>query len=136
MVKLLTGNGPRDLPAAEARGEALWIDAGDVETALGYRVENEGLCSGDSCVPWPKGFSPPAAGARFDVAGLWRRLGSPVVHDSAGEIWVLGEGAEIRARELESLEAPDFELEDLAGGKHTLSDYRGRKILLVTWASW
>ena len=30
----------------------------------------------------------------------------------------------------------DFELPDLDGKLHRLSDYRGQKVLLVTWASW
>jgi peroxiredoxin len=34
------------------------------------------------------------------------------------------------------LTAPDFTLPDLAGKPHTLSHLRGKKVLLVTWASW
>ena len=30
--------------------------------------------------------------------------------------------------------APDFELSDLAGGKHTLAEWRGRRVLLNFWA--
>jgi peroxiredoxin len=32
--------------------------------------------------------------------------------------------------------APDFTLADLAGKKHKLSDYRGKDVLLVFWATW
>ena len=32
--------------------------------------------------------------------------------------------------------APDFALPDLAGELHTLSEHRGKKVLLATWASW
>ncbi|TNF28653.1 MAG: TlpA family protein disulfide reductase [Deltaproteobacteria bacterium] len=32
--------------------------------------------------------------------------------------------------------APDFTLVDLDGVKHTLSDYRGQKVLLLFWAPW
>ena len=32
--------------------------------------------------------------------------------------------------------APDFELPDLAGVRRKLSDFRGKKVLLITWASW
>jgi hypothetical protein len=34
-----------------------------------------------------------------------------------------------------SVEAPDFTLPDLDGRMHSLSDYRGRKVVLFTWAS-
>lgn len=32
--------------------------------------------------------------------------------------------------------APDFALKDLAGREHKLSDYRGKKVMLVFWATW
>ena len=37
---------------------------------------------------------------------------------------------------LSSLKAPDFTLPDMSGKTHSLSDFRGKKVLLVTWASW
>ena len=54
----------------------------------------------------------------------------------AGDTWVLGTGAGERARALSSLQAPDFALPDLDGRRHALADQRGKKVLLVTWASW
>ena len=33
-------------------------------------------------------------------------------------------------------QAPDLTLEDVQGKRHTLSDYRGRNVLLVFWATW
>ena len=33
-------------------------------------------------------------------------------------------------------ELRDFTLPDLACTAHSLSDYRGQKVLLATWASW
>ncbi len=32
--------------------------------------------------------------------------------------------------------APDFTLTDLAGKQHNLSDYRGKNVMLVFWATW
>ena len=37
---------------------------------------------------------------------------------------------------LEAVSHPEFTLPDLDGTMHTLSDYRGQKILLVAYASW
>jgi hypothetical protein len=59
-----------------------------------------------------------------------------VVRDAAGEVWVLGTNAANRSSALASLEAPDFALQDLAGATFTLSQQRGKKVLLATWASW
>jgi peroxiredoxin len=33
-------------------------------------------------------------------------------------------------------DAPDFTVEDIAGKTHTLSDYRGRNVMVVFWATW
>jgi len=46
------------------------------------------------------------------------------------------ESARERQAALASLEAPDFALPDPTGRMHRLSDYRGKKVFLVTWASW
>ena len=75
-------------------------------------------------------------GDRLDLAAFWRHAGWPVAHDAASQLWVLGEDAARRAHALASLQAPDFELPDLDGHLHRLSDYRGRRVFLATWASW
>ena len=49
---------------------------------------------------------------------------------------VLGTSADDRSTSLQSLEAPDFSLPDLSGGTRTLSEHRGKKVMLGTWASW
>ena len=33
-------------------------------------------------------------------------------------------------------EAPDFTVTDLNGKKHTLSEYRGKNVMLIFWATW
>lgn len=126
------------LPRAVADGEALWMDRDELERASEWHWNAEGLCRGDTCMPIPRGAAgrPLIAGDRLDAAALWRYAGWPVVHDLSRRRWVLGEGASQRTDALTSLEAPDFELPDLEGRLHRLSDFRGRKVLLVTWASW
>jgi hypothetical protein len=122
---------------AEVAGDALWLPAATAASATGWELKAEGLCKGPVCVPLPPGRERELAdGGRVDVAALWRHLGKPAVHSADGGVWVLGESADTRSAALRSLEAPDFALPDPAGGSHRLSDYRGRKVLLVTWASW
>ena len=60
----------------------------------------------------------------------------PVAIDLDERAAYLGVSAAERAKALSSLEAPDFTLPDLDGRLHTLSAYRGKKILLVAYASW
>ena len=122
---------------ARANGEELWIGAGELERATGWSLKPEGFCRGDICVPVPPGRTAElVAGDEVHASAFWRRLNNPVVHDAIGEVWVLGSSATDRSTSLQSLEAPDFALPDLAGVERTLSEYRGKKVLLATWASW
>ncbi len=137
MVTILQGDRETTLPGGSGADDQLWLPAEALQAAIGWRLRPEGLCQGDACVPIPAGrqadFLRPG---QVNAAALWRHLGHPAVHDRAGEVWLLGLGAGERAARMASLQAPDFTLPDLAGRPHRLSDYRGRRVLLVSWASW
>jgi hypothetical protein len=62
--------------------------------------------------------------------------GRPVAVDRDERAAYLGISAAERAKALVSLEAPDFTLPDLDGRPHALSAQRGKKVLLVAYASW
>lgn len=120
-----------------AASESLWITQDELCDATGWRLRPEGLCQGSVCVPLgPEVTEKAVDGEQVDAASVWRSLGRPVLHDASHSTWMLGEAAEDRARQLASLEAPDFTLPDIEGKLHSLSDYRGQKVLLATWASW
>lgn len=137
MVTVMTESGEWAVPAAETSGDALWLPAREAEAATGYVAKPEGLCKGEVCVPVPAGRREEfVSGSRVNVAALWKHLGQPIVRSDRGHAWVLAESARDRAAALASLEAPDFTLPDPLGRLHSLSDYRGKKVLLVTWASW
>jgi hypothetical protein len=137
MVTVLYEQSETNCPTARADGENLWLGTPELERATGWSMKPQGLCRGDICVPVP-------AGQRADfvtddavnVAAFWRRMGNPVVRDDAFRVWVLGTSATHRSTSLQSLEAPDFGLADLAGVPQSLSQQRGKKVLLATWASW
>ena len=126
----------------------LWLEPSDAERITGWAHKPEGLCRGQTCVPVPRGreaefvvapstANPTTANAgAVNLSAFWRHMGHPAVHDEVGETWVLGIGSASRTGALKSLDAPDFTLPDLEGRRHTLSHYRGKKVLLATWASW
>ncbi len=123
-----------DFPAA-VDGEAVRVDASALADALGWHLRPQGLCRGDVCVP----VRDPArlvADGRIDVVELARLLDRPLAIDREERVAVLGASAATRADELTSLRAPDVALVDLDGRTRRLSDTRGKKTLLVTWASW
>lgn len=124
-------------PRSDRPVSELWLTASELEQLTGWKLAPEGLCKGAVCVPL--GASRRAgltAGDALHVSALWRDLDRPILYDAAHTTWILGEAASDRARDLATLEAPDFTLPDIEGKLHSLSDYRGHKVLLATWASW
>jgi hypothetical protein len=138
VVTLITDRGAVQVAAqADPQADALWMSPADIEQLLGWTLKPEGLCRAGVCVPL--GGRDAQRHVRLDaldIAGLWRRMAKPLRRSEDARIWLFGEAAGERTAALESLEAPDFTLPDLAGEPHSLVDYRGRKVLLATWASW
>ena len=119
---------------ASASADSIWIEASQLESATGFHLEPQGFCRGALCVPIP-----PSAKARFidgtrvNVAALAAQLRRPVVHDEAHSVVSVGPEPESR---LAGGEAPDFTLPDFDGVQHSLSQYRGKKVVIMSWASW
>lgn len=106
-----------------------------LQAALGWELKPQGLCKGERCIPL-SGRRELSNEKGVDLAGLARLLSRPLALDEEEGIAVLGASAAERAEQLRSLEAPDFALPDLEGQIHRLSDHRGKKVLLVAYASW
>lgn len=123
-------------PAAEhqvAVHDGLWMSPVDAERVTGWTLKPEGMCRADLCVPLPASALRPN---EVDVAAFWTKLGGPVIASDRRDVWALGAPADERNAQLEGLEAPDFTLPDIDGVPRTLSQLRGRKVFLATWASW
>ena len=137
MATLLLNNRAHPVPDSATLGDALWLETSSLEGTTGWTLKPEGVCRDEVCVPLPRGREAEfVRDSRFDFAGFARYMGQPVLHDTPTATWAFGEAAENRANSLRSLQAPDFTLPDMAGVQHSLSDYRGRKVFLVSWASW
>jgi len=114
-------------------GDELLVTPSALERATGWSTRTEGFCLGDRCVP--TGVAVEADG-RVNLAAFATRLHRPLVIETSERMVALGEAAADRIDSLQTLVAPDFELPDLSGHTHRLSDYRGKKILLASYASW
>lgn len=137
MITVLNEQSETNCAQARADGDDLWISAPELEAATGWSLKPEGLCRGDVCLPVPREHAADYVdGELLNAAAFWRRMQHPVVRADAGDVWVLGTGAADRGSSLSTLEAPDFALPDLAGTTWSLSQQRGKKVLLATWASW
>lgn len=132
-----------ELAGAAADRDRLWIPLADLERSTGWTAKPEGLCRGEICVPvpaarkadWLDGHD--GEGRRLDFAAFAAHLGHPVVRDGERGVWAFGPPADRGAASASGpVAAPEFRLPDLDGTLHSLSDYRGKKVLLYCWSSW
>jgi hypothetical protein len=72
----------------------------------------------------------------FNLSEFARLIKQPFAFDQKNGVWYFGARTGEQNGYLASLEAPNFTLPDLKGKMHSLADLRGKKVLLVTWASW
>ncbi len=124
---------------ARSDGSRLLADAAAFAAATGWELKPEGLCRDDVCVPVQDRDSLLAGDpdrGEIDLAAFASALGRPHAIDVDEGVIVVGESAGTVAERLRSLEAPDVTLADLDGAPVALSEYSGRKRILVTWASW
>ena len=138
-VTVLYGDHPPSATNASADDNNLWLSLAELQKATGWELKPQGACLDDVCVPIPVGREAEfirASGKEFNLAAFARHQGQPVVHDDTHQVWFFGEPAGVRSNTLASLQAPDFTLPDLDGKLHSLSQYQGKKIFLVSWASW
>ncbi len=65
-------------------------------------------------------------------------LGAKVLYDNLGSRMETGGLAtqETQAQEVQKQAAPDFTFYDAEGNAHSLSDFRGKPVILNFWASW
>jgi hypothetical protein len=137
---ILHGALETELAGAVAERDQLWVPLEDLERATGWTAKPEGLCRGEVCVPVPaarKADWIDEAGRRLDFAAFAAHLGHAVARDVDRGIWAFGPPADRGAPSASGpVAAPDVRLPDLDGQLHSLSDYRGKKVLLYCWSSW
>ena len=99
------------------------------------------MCTDKTCTPLPAArkteFVREESGTKwFNLTEFARLLKQPVAHDAKHQVWFFGPRPEEQNGYLANLTAPDFTLPDMNGKMHSLSDFRGKKVLLITWGSW
>ena len=77
--------------------------------------------------------------AYFNLSAFARKVGQTVVVDRDARVWSFGDIPIVRGQFVESRIAPDFEVpvnKERSGRSVRLADFRGKKVLVLTWASW
>jgi peroxiredoxin len=135
-------HGEEEIPIeAHAPGSDLWATPAELARFSGFELKPQGLCIEEICVPIP-----PAGDARLlhgqpsdvrvNAAELARRLGQGMAYDEERRVWSFGPVPATQRPFLERAQAPDFTLHDRSGRAVRLADFRGKKVVLVVWASW
>jgi len=120
---------------ADIHGDSVRLSPEALAEHLGWTLGPEGLCQGSVCIP-VRERDALIDDTGVDLAGFAGLLQRPLALDVGERAAALGISSLERRRSLTSLEAPDFTLPDLEGRLHSLSDHRGKKILLIAYASW
>ena len=122
----------------------LWLSLKDVTRVTKFVLKPQGMCRDTLCYPIPKARSKeflfntvkPKPTTWFNMSEFARLIHHPVAYDDAQSVWYFGAMPEQQNGYISSLIAPDFRLPDTKFQMHSLSDFRGKKVLLITWASW
>ena len=119
----------------------LWVTLTDLTRATRFEVKPKGVCRDELCFPISKTrrsafFMTGSKVKWFNLSEFARLVRQPSAYDEKHNVWYFGPRTEVQNGYLASLEAPAFTLPDISGKMHSLSDFRGKKVLLVTWASW
>jgi hypothetical protein len=108
------------------------VDRHELERRTGWKLEPQGACKGDVCVPLPGRL---LEGDTVDLETLAPLMGMPLLHDEEHDVWVLG--PESGGRALATAELPDLVFPDVRTGEPlALRSLRGRRFVLAAWASW
>ena len=119
----------------------LWVTKADLPDVNGFELKPEGACLDEICIPIKQSedsdlFVTRQGKGWVNVTGLARILQQPVVADYDTQTFSLGAIPVQRTSFVRDAVAPDFELKDWQGNTYSLSDFKGKKIMLLSWASW
>jgi hypothetical protein len=114
--------------------ESLEVSAEELKNRTGWEIKPQGACKAEICIPLPLSSPVTTPDGLIDLEKLAQKLNMPLVRDEAAGLW--GLGPEAGGKALTTAVAPDFELPDWKGQTFRLSSLRGKKVVLVTWASW
>ena len=119
----------------------LWVVPQDLPRINDFVLKPEGACLAELCIPVRQDrdsemFVTRTGQGWFNVTELSRKLQQAFAVDHERAVWSFGNIPVTRNAFLQSAMAPDFALPDRDGKLVRLSDFRGKKVLVITWASW
>lgn len=129
------------LENAHIEGDKLWVVTDDLTRINGLQLKPEGACLGDLCIPLSEAartklLKNVEGREYFNLSAFAAAQRQVVVADAAVKVWSFGVLPPVEQMQLADATAPDFALPNRQGEIVRLSDFRGKKVMLLTWASW
>lgn len=129
------------LDSVRVEGEDLAIPLAEFAAVTGMELKPQGICQGEFCLPLGPEvrrelISEHDGREWISLSALAHRLDQPVEAVPAERVWSFGEIPASVQLTLGTGQAPDFALPDRQGRPIRLADFRGKKVLVLTWASW
>ena len=135
MTVTLVVDGDARAVQGETRNGSILVTTDALHEATGWKLEPQGFCRGDVCVPHAV-LGDARVGNLVDIVAFGTALHRPVAFEPAAGIAVLAESPEDLAANIAEGVAPAFTLPDLDGNPVSLADFAGKKKLLFAWSSW
>ena len=117
-----------------------WVTLPELTACTGWEIKPEGICRGEICILVPDSklsamMRQESEESWFNLAEFARFLEQPYVRNDAHNVWTFGVPPGEWRSQMDTY-APDIILPDLDSKMYSLSDFRGKKVFLVCWASW
>jgi peroxiredoxin len=138
-VTVLARQATQVIDRALVDGEQLWVPRENVLAITGFEMKPQGLCAGEVCIPIPAGANwvlERDGATYFNVTAFAQKVDQVFACDPEQKVWSFTAVPRAQTAPLVAGEAPGFALPDRTGKIVHLSDFRGKKVLLLTWASW
>jgi hypothetical protein len=132
---------PTTVNVMQSESKDIWVTMKDLKTATRYVVKPQGICRDELCFPIPNNRKAQFVNKQgktewFNLSEFARLVKQPVTVDDKHTIYYFCARPDAQNAHLNTLDAPNFTLPDMNGKMHSLTDFRGKKVLLITWASW
>lgn len=140
-VTVLYGNHAVEITQTLEDPTDLWVTAADLKRINGFELKAEGACLNDICIPLNQEEDNALVVTRrgkkwVNLTAFAQKLDQSWVVERAQAVWSFSAVPIARTAYIQSAVAPDFELPDRSGKMVRLSDFRGKKVMILTWASW
>lgn len=135
-VTVLYNNNQQSLANCQLLNDDLWVRKKDLIFTSGFTLKPQGACLEDICIPLDQSDPELFKDELINAAGFARTINQASVKAIDQNTWSFGASNYSRQAFNQNAQAPDFSLDDRQGQEVRLSQYKDKKVILMTWASW